>query len=184
MIPADPSDQDDPAIPPSSFPANASTFPPLGKAAPTPQTTAQDPASDWIETADAHDLPMRDNALLALGRFAFPPAPPPDEEGVAARDRRWTSRAIVVAVAFLMILNAVSLQTWARRQPPGWATSTVQQLADVWAAQVALLGADQPRQGLRRLYEDVRDRRFIGAAPSSPPISHTTAPPATPPPAS
>jgi hypothetical protein len=180
MTPDDPNDRDDPETPVNPFPTGASPFPPLVEAVPAPAPVPAtpiaapgaarvDPPSDWIENADAHDLPIRDNALLALGRFAFPPAPPPDEEGVAARDRRWTSRAIVVAVAVLLIFNAVSVQTWARQQPPGWVTSTVQQLADVWAAQVALLGADQPREGVRTLYQDARDRRFVGAAAEATP---------------
>ena len=171
MTPDDPNDRDDPEESVDPFPTKASPFPPLAEAVPAPapsRTTPPDPPSDWIATADAHDLPTRENALLALGRFAFPPAPPPDEEGVAARDRRWTSRTIVVAVAFLLIFNAVSIQNWSRQQPPGWVTATVQQLADVWAAQIAQLGADQPRQGVRDAYENARKWRFIGAAPRSP----------------
>ena len=165
-----PNGRDDPEAPVDPFPAGASPFSPLAEAA----AALVDPPSDWIAAADAHDLAMvdgagRQNALLALSRFAFPPATPPDEEGVAARDRRWTSRTIAVAVAVLLIFNAVSLQTWARQQPPGWMTSTVQQLADVWAAQVALLGADQPRKGVAVVYEDLRDERFIRAAPGASP---------------
>jgi hypothetical protein len=148
---------------PTGFgPPPVSPFPPLTQEPPP------DPPSDWIETADAHDLPTRENALVALGRFAFPPAPPPDEEGVAARDRRWASRAIVFAALFLLLFNAVSPQGWARQQPPGWGTTTVQQLSDVWAAQVALLGADQPRLAVRRAYQELRDQRFIGSGPPPP----------------
>ena len=171
MTPDDPNDRDDPEAPVDPFPTAASPFPPLAEAVPAsapPQAAPRDPHSDWIEAADAHDLPTRDNALLALGRFAFPPAPPPDEEGIAARDRRWTSRTIAVSVAFLLIFNAVSIQNWSRQQQPGWVTATVQQLADVWVAQIAQLGADQPRQGVRDAYENARDRRFIGSAPRSP----------------
>lgn len=159
---------DEPEIPLGPFPVanTVSPFPPLDgeRAEPYPDTLAPDPASDWIETADAHDLPTAEPAaasaltpLIALGRFAFPPGPPPDDEGVAARDRRWASRTIVVAGIFLLIFNAVSIQNWSRQQAPGWVTTTVRRLADVWVEQTSQLGADQPRQTLRDSYEAGRD---------------------------
>jgi len=164
---------DDPEIPLEPFPMAipASPFPPLeGEVAePYLEDPAADPPSDWIEAADAHDLPtapepeLVSNPLVALGRFAFPPGSPPDEEGVAARDRRWTSRIIVVATVFLLIFNAVSIQNWSRQQAPGWVTTTVRRLADVWAEQIAQLGADQPRQALRDGYEASRDAEWAGS---------------------
>ena len=93
------------------------------------------------------------------------PEQPPDEEGVAARDRRWTSRTIVVATVFLLIFNAVSIQNWSRQQAPGWVTTTVRRLADVWAEQIAQLGADQPRQAVRDGYEAARDAEWAGTQP-------------------
>lgn len=161
---------DDPDTPLAPFPTALppSPFPPLeGPAEPYLETSDADPpvaqaGGDWIETADAHDLstapePVAINPLLALGRFAFPPGEPPDDEGIAARDRRWTSRVIVIAGIFLLILNVASVQNWARQQAPGWVTTTVRNLADVWAEQTALLGADRPRQVVRDSYEAARD---------------------------
>jgi len=164
---------DDPEIPLAPFPTAlpASPFPPLEGEAAEPylddpvEEIRQDPPGDWIETADAHDLPTAQepvNPLLALGRFAFPPGEPPDEEGVAARDRRWTSRIIVLATVFLLIFNAVSIQNWSRQQAPGWVTTTVRRMADVWAEQIAQLGADQPRQTVRDGYEAARDAEWAG----------------------
>jgi len=154
-----PEEPHDPAIAP--FPATSaiSPFPPLEG------ETPGDPPSDWIAGADAHDLPVAEptvHPVVALGRFAFPPAPPPDDEGVAARDRRWTSRAIMIVTVFLLVFNAASIQNWSRQQAPGWITATVQQLADVWGAQIAQLGADQPRQAVRDAYQTLRDARFPG----------------------
>lgn len=153
---------EDPQTPPEPFPAHepGSPFPPLA------ESVAADPPSDWIEAADAHDLPTRENALVALGRFAFPPAPPLDDEGVAARDRRWTSRAVGVAAVFLLVFNAVSPLNWSRQQPPGWVPDTVRQLSEVWAAQLAVFAADQPRQGAREAWDAARRARFIGQAPA------------------
>ena len=128
---------------------------------------AADPPSDWNAGADAHDLSVghetaRPNALLALGRFAFPPGPPPDDEGVAARDRRWTTRAIAFATLLMLVFNAASIQNWSRQQPPGWVTSTVQQLGDVWSAQLTQLGADRPRQAVMDAWVSFQRLGFDG----------------------
>lgn len=170
---------DEPEIPLAPFPTAlpASPFPPLdGETAPylepvEAEAPPADPPSDWIATADAHDLPTAPepapiNPLLALGRFAFPPGEPPDDEGIAARDRRWTSRVIVIAGVFLLIFNVASVQNWARQQAPGWVTTTVRGLADVWAEQTALLGADRPRETVREGYERARDAEW--ATPTDP----------------
>ena len=156
---------EDPPIPLEPFPVHQpeTPFPPLAESVAAPQP---DPPSDWIETADAHDLPTRENALVALGRFAFPPAPPLDDEGVAARDRRWTSRAIGVAAVFLLVFNAVSPLNWSRQQPPGWVPDTVRQLSEVWVTQLAVFAVDQPRQGVRDAWDAARRARFIGQAPA------------------
>jgi len=159
--------RDEPPIPLEPFPVHQpeSPFPPLAES--VAAAAEPDPPSDWIETADAHDLAVsheggRENALLALGRFAFPPAPPLDEEGVAARDRRWTSRTVTTAAAFLLVFNAVSPLNWARQQPPGWVPETVRQLSEVWTAQLSVFAVDQPRQGLREVWDAAREARFIG----------------------
>ncbi|WAC59101.1 hypothetical protein [Brevundimonas sp. SL130] len=144
----------DPKDPVDPFPTQAhppvSPFPPL------------DPPSDWIDTADAHDLPTRENTLVALGRFAFPPAPALDEEGEASRARRWTSQTLFVACAFLMIFNAGSVQNWARQQPPSWSQSTVDRLATVWVEQLDLLGANLPVEGLHETWRGLQATRFDG----------------------
>jgi len=143
-------------------------FPPLEPFHPPPENpfppldVGSDPPSDWIQSADAHDLPTRENRLAALGRFAFPPPPPLDEEGVAARAQRWAAQVVVFVTALMLVFNIHAVQNWARQQPPGWITATVQQLADVWAARLTLLGADQPREGVRDLYQRARDQRFVG----------------------
>ena len=154
---------DEPEQPLEPFPTampTASPFPPL----------EPEPETDWVEQADAHDLPTRESKLIALGRFAFPPAPPLDDEGVAARDRRWTSRTVVFVTLFLLVFNSASIQNWSRQQAPGWVTSTVQQLSDVWSAQLTQLGADQPRHAVRTAYDNARAARFPGqdAAPPAP----------------
>ena len=157
-------ERDPPEIPLEPFPVHRpeSPFPPLSESLPP---APDDPRSDWIETADAHDLPTRENRLVALGRFAFPPAPPLDDEGIAARDRRWTSRTIFVGAAFLLVFNAVSPLNWARQQPPSWLQGTVEQLSEVWVGQLSVFGVDMPRQGAREAWMAARDARFVGQTP-------------------
>lgn len=179
--PNDPNRPDDPERP-DPFPAFGATpqfspFPPLepeptATDAPTadpavvvPMAAVRgpepDPPSDWNQQADAHDLIERENRLKAMARFAFPPGPPPDEEGLAARDRRWATRVILVVTLFMAVFNAQSPLNWSRQQPPGWVTETVEGLSAVWSAQVAKLGADMPRQGVREAYETARDSEWI-----------------------
>ena len=161
---------EDPPIPLAPFPIHRpeSPFPPLAESVAAPP----DPPSDWIGTADAHDLAVehgsaRENALVALGRFAFPPEPPLDDEGAAARDRRWTSRTVMTAAAFLLVFNAVSPLNWSRQQPPGWVPETVRQLSEAWVEQLAVFGVDQPRQGVREAWDAARRARFVGQASAS-----------------
>lgn len=155
-------------------PPPVSLFPPVYTDEPAPGPAAQtpaDPPSDWNAGADAHDLPTAANPplahpLAALGRFAFPPDPPLDDDGQGARDRRWTSRSIVFAALFLAIFNAASPQGWARQQPPGWGTETVRRLSDVWAEQISQTGADRPRQWMHDLWRDWQEMRFSGTGPA------------------
>ncbi|MFN3668307.1 MAG: hypothetical protein ACK4VY_03295 [Brevundimonas sp.] len=158
-------ERDPPPIPLEPFPVHRpeSPFPPLYESLPP---TPADPPSDWIQSADAHDLPTRENRLATLGRFAFPPAPPLDDEGLAARDRRWTSRTLVVAALFLLVFNAVSPLNWSRQQPPSWLQGTVEQMSEVWVTQLAVFGVDMPRQGAREAWTAAQDARFPGQAGS------------------
>jgi len=152
-----------PVVAPAAEPvAEPSAVVPQAVAAAAPEP---DPPSDWNEKADAHDLIERENRLKAMARFAFPPGPPPDDEGLAARDRRWTTRVILVVTVFMAIFNAGSVPNWSRQQAPGWVTDTVRGVSEVWAAQVALLGADLPRQGVRDAYETARDAEWATEPP-------------------
>lgn len=165
-------ERDPPEIPLEPFPVHRpeSPFPPLYDSLPSGQA---DPFSDWNRNADAHDLAVahgaaRENRLVALGRFAFPPAPPLDDEGLAARDRRWTTRTIVLIAAFLLVFNAVSPLNWSRQQAPSWLQGTVQRISEVWVGQLAVFGVDLPRQGVREAWTAARDARFAGQEPSPP----------------
>lgn len=160
-------------VPLEPFPTHRpeSPFPPLYESLPVPQ----DPPSDWIQSADAHDLPTapeplveRANPLVALGRFAFPPGPPIDDEALAARDLRWTTQTLVIAGLFLLVFNAVSPLNWSHQQAPGWVSETVERVSEAWVGQLAQVGTDMPRQGLREAWFGAKDARFPGQAPAPP----------------
>lgn len=166
--PIDPFPTDFPQPPPSRFPPLGQEVVPVDSPAEAP-VDPTDPPSDWNARADAHDMPVeteKASRLKVLGRLAFPPPPPADEATLAARDRRWTSRVIVVVAVFMMIFNSASIQNWARQQAPDWFTVTVQQIADVWMGQISQLGADKPRQGIRETYQEAHDARFPGQDPA------------------
>jgi hypothetical protein len=160
-------ERDPPEVPLEPFPVyrQESPFPPLDESLPSGRG---DPYSDWNQNADAHDLPTRENRLAALGRFAFPPASPLDDEGLAARDRRWTGRTILVSALFLLVFNAVSPLNWSRQQAPSWLQGTVQQMSEVWVGQLAVFGVDMPRQGVREAWMAARDMRFPDQEPAQP----------------
>lgn len=158
-------ERDPPEIPLEPFQVYrpVSPFPPLDDGL---SSGGSDPGSDGNQQADAHDLPHRQNRLVALARFAFPPAPPVDDEGLAARDRRWASRTILVCAAFLLVFNAVSPLNWSRQQAPSWLQGTVQQMSGVWVRQLAVFGVDMPRQGAREAWTAAREMRFAGQEPA------------------
>jgi hypothetical protein len=160
-------ERDPPEIPLEPFPVYRpeSPFPPLDDGL---SSWVSDPCSDGNQPADAHDLPTRENRLVALGRFAFPPAPPLDDEGLAARDRRWAGRTILVSAAVLLVFNAVSPLNWSRQQAPSWLQGTVQQISGVWVGQLAVFGVDMPRQGVREAWMAAREMRFAGQEPAPP----------------
>jgi hypothetical protein len=160
-------DRDPPEIPLEPFPVyrQESPFPPLDDGL---TAGPGDPWSDRNQNVDAHDLPTRENRLVALGRLAFPPAPPLDDEGLAARDRRWAGRTILVSAAFLLVFNAVSPLNWSRQQAPSWLQGTIQQISGVWVGQLAVFGVDMPRQGVREAWMAAREMRFAGQEPAPP----------------
>lgn len=162
-------DERDPhEIPLEPFPVHRpeSPFPPLYESL---SPGSGDTWTDWNRAqGETPDLPPRENRLTALGRFAFPPEPALDDDGLSARDRRWTTRTVFVVAGFLLVFNAVSPLNWSHQQAPGWVQATVQQFSEVWVGQLAVFGVDMPRQGIRDAWMQARDARFTGQDPAPP----------------
>lgn len=133
-----------------------------------PAPTPADPVSDWIPEADAHDLRTFRGRLRAFGRSLYPVEPPLDAEAVAAADRRWTDVVILVVAAFMLTFNAVSPLNWSREQPPDWLSVTVGRVSEVWVDQLAQVGTDMPRHGMRDIWHSWQDARFPGQEPAEP----------------
>ena len=134
----------------------------------TPPPTPADPVSDWIPEADAHDLRTFRGRLRAFGRSLYPVEPPLDGEAVAAADRRWSDVVILVVTVFMLVFNAVSPLHWSREQPPGWLSVTVGRVSEVWVDQLAEMGTDMPRHGMRDIWHSWQDARFPGQEPADP----------------
>ena len=75
------------------------------------------------------------------------------DEVAAGRTRRWISRTILFATLTLLVLNAVSLHSWATTLSPGWGSETIRQLADTWDQRLSMLGLDRPRKTIHDQYE-------------------------------
>ena len=95
--------------------------------------------------------------MVELLRRASGYDPGADDEAhddlAAGRTRRWISRTILFATITLLVLNAVSLHSWATTLPPGWGSETIRELADTWNSRLAMLGLDRPRKAIHDQYE-------------------------------
>lgn len=83
-----------------------------------------------------------------------------DDEAIAERARRWTTRTIAVAALFLLVFNAQSLKSWASTLPPTWGSETLRLVAGEWADRIAEAGLDQPHKQAHDLYEAQKERKW------------------------
>ncbi len=88
------------------------------------------------------------------------------DDVAAGRTRRWVSRTILFATLTLLVLNAVSLHSWATTLPPGWGSETIRELADTWDRRLSMLGLDQPRKAIHDEYESWK-RKDLPDPPSA-----------------
>ena len=98
-----------------------------------------------------------------------------DDEILAERSRRWTSRAIAVAALFLVTFNTHALQSWAASLPPDWTGETLRVLSDAWSQRLAELGLDRPRSILHDIYSWPKGVGWNGAY--RPPLDSDAPPP-------
>ena len=96
-----------------------------------------------------------DTARVAIGYDAILDDAAADDI-VAGRAQRWTSRAILVAVLFLLVFNARSLVTWSTTLPPNWATATIRDLSNIWDRRMVEAGLSIPRDTLHARYEALK----------------------------
>jgi len=116
-----------------------------------------------MPNAGGHRVLMRANDGIHMSMAGYLRLSAP----VAARDRRWASRAILTATGFMLVFNAVSPLNWSRQQPPRWVPETARALSETWTRQVSVFGVDMPRQRAREIWDAARDARFIGQDPKT-----------------
>jgi hypothetical protein len=83
-----------------------------------------------------------------------------DDEAIAERARRWTTRTIAIAALFLLVLNALSLKVWASTLPPTWGSETLRLVAGEWFDRTSAIGLDQPRKSVHDAYEAQKQRKW------------------------
>lgn len=105
-----------------------------------------------------------------------------DDEILAERSRRWSSRAIAVAGLFLLVFNTHALKSWAASLPPDWTGVTLRVLSDAWSQRLAELGLERPRAVLHETYTWPKGLTWTGAyrAPVDPEAPPPPGPPASP----
>ncbi len=92
-----------------------------------------------------------------IGTGAFDPIY--DTKAGRAADRSgkaWAGTVIAVMLMVLAATNMISVERWAASQPPGWATETVRQIADLWDDRMAEAGLTAPREALAASYSEVK----------------------------
>jgi hypothetical protein len=92
-----------------------------------------------------------------------------DDQVLAERTRRWTSRTIAFAALTLLFLNAESIRSWSSTLEPSWATETLRLVAGEWADRLKTVGLDQPRQSIHDAYESQKTKTWGGDAKPAPP---------------
>jgi len=91
-----------------------------------------------------------------------------DDQVLAERTRRWTSRTIAFATLTLLFLNAESLRSWTSTLEPSWGTETLRLVAGEWADRLKGVGLDAPRATIRETYEAQKAKTW-GGQPKAPP---------------
>lgn len=85
-----------------------------------------------------------------------------DDQVLAERTRRWTSRTIAFATLTLLFLNAESLRSWTSTLEPSWGTETLRLVAGEWADRLKGVGLDAPRATIRETYEAQKAKTWDG----------------------
>ena len=99
-----------------------------------------------------------------------------EDQVLAERTRRWTTRTIVFTALALLFLNGQSIRTWASTLEPSWASETLRVIATDWTDRLHAVGLDQPRAAIHDAYEAQKSRSWAGGGAKT--VSNTSARPA------
>ncbi len=90
----------------------------------------------------------------------------PNDRVAARRALVWTSTAIAMATAFLIVFNAASMKSWSASLTPTEATAKLVSLTSAWEAEMAKFGLTAPRAWMHDLWGQQRARTWGGAKPA------------------
>jgi hypothetical protein len=125
-------------------------------------------ASEEIERTQAEKAPLPDPTGLAhtSSPVDLPePAVPLPHDGL-----KWTTTAIAVACAFLLVFNAHSLRGWAYELSPTDTTAKVVAASETWYDLTARIGLNRPVEGLHHWWRGNMNLRFPGQDPAAPDV--------------
>jgi hypothetical protein len=119
--------------------------------------------------SDEQRQPMRADDTLS-------PVDLPGATVIGGHPLRWTSVAIATAAAFLLFLNAATIDDWARELAPGPVTARLSEAAGRWAALTGRLGLGTPRAALHAQWKRGQALRFGGEEGAASPAPDTSPP--------
>jgi len=93
------------------------------------------------------------------------PADPADRLA-AARSLAWTSTVIAIATAFLFVLNAASMRSWASSWPPTRASAELFSLTSNWEAETAKFGLTEPHAWMHDVWKEQQALTWPAFAPN------------------
>jgi hypothetical protein len=92
------------------------------------------------------------------------PAPADPTDRLAARRAlAWTSTAIAVATAFLVVFNAQSMRSWASSRKPTEVTAQIIAVTSAWEAETGKFGLSGPRDWMHQAWGQLRAQTWRAA---------------------
>ena len=97
---------------------------------------------------------------LMHGDATMSPVDLPGSTTIGGRPLLWTSVAVYLAAAFLLLTNAVALNGWAVELPPTATSARIVAVTEGWQAATERLGLGAARATVHRWWTQAQDARF------------------------
>lgn len=103
---------------------------------------------------------MAHDPQLMHGDETMSPVDLPGSTTIGGRPLLWTSAAIYLAAAFLLLTNAGAIHGWAVELPPTATTARIVAVIERWEAITDRLGLSTPRALVHGWWTKAQDARF------------------------